>query len=385
MLALLSLIGASLATDTRDALREAYKDDPQSALHLVVVDTGGTSLELLDEIRAGVAALAVELPPGDRLGVITFSDKVTPLLAPTEITESGRAELVARVAALPLAPGSATDLGAALAGVRDVLRQPGGPAISVVLVVSDFCHEPAPDSPYGFAGTEGCRQVRGLKELESSFDALPGRPLLIPLALTLGRPDPDGQGAVSRVLGQGRAVALREDQPLAWVDTYAENLPWRKIEALVEREVEAFELTGEVARVEEDKVVLELRSGLTRVGVGLDSLRFSDPTLVPVKGKAELTPNAEVVLEVRPPEAPFALLPSTRTLVIVGELTATATLEPRAALSRLGVSPGRGVTRIPLSVTYEQRYGPPIWALPLTALVAIGASLTGWRRARRED
>lgn len=374
--------GAALASDPREQLLEAYKDRPMAADHLLMLDTGGVSAQDLQAIQGSLVGLARGLPAGDSLELRTFSDAVSVALPRTEITEEGREALATRLGELALSPGGPSDLGLALASATEALRGPDREDLQLLLVLSDLCHEPAPGSAYAFAGAQGCSGLRGARELESSLAVVRSSHLLLPITLGLGRVDREGQEALFRVAGTGRTLAVRTDEPLGWVQTYVENLPWRKLEAVVEREVGRFALTAEVASVADRTVTLTLRSGLDHVGVDLTTLRFSEEGLAPTVGSLELRPDATLALEITPPEAPFSPIPGSRVLVYDGVLTGTATLEPRAALSRLGVKPGLGQVRVPLRVTWTQQMGPPPWALAVGGLVVVAGALV-WRRRQR--
>lgn len=382
---LLSLIaGLALAADPRDALLQAYADQSMSAEHLILVDVGGTGPDELASLKSALASLARGLPAGERLEAIAFSDQVQDILPRTEIADENREAVALALEQAPVQAGLSSDLGLALATARERLRVPGSPDLNLLVVVSDFCHEPAEGSPYAFAGASGCAMLRGSKELKSGFDTVRSERLVLPLALSRGTVDRGGLAAFFKAAGEGRTLAVRADEPLRWVQSYLENLPWRKVEALARREREQYQLSAEVTAVTEDEVAVTLRSGLIRLGVDLDSLQFSKPGLEPVRTAVELRPDAEIRLKIVPPEAPFSPVPSSRTIIFDGQLSATASLSPRAPLSRVGVHTGLGVARLPIRVSWKQPIGPPVWAFSLgIALPALGVLALIRRRIRR--
>ncbi len=375
------IVSAALANDPRAELLDVYKDRSLAADHLFLLDTGGTPQADLDALRGALGALVRTLPEGDAIEVLSFSDAIVELLPRTAVTADEREALALRLESAPLSPGGPSDLGLALATAIERLRAPDGPAIEFLVMASDLCHQPAPESPYAFAGGSGCGMIRGARDLESGLTALSVDHVILPVSLHMGKVERDGQSTFFRIAGEGRTLAARTDEPLAWVKTYEDNLPWRKLEAQVKREIAAYDLSAEVTAVGEQQVTLTLRSGLDRISVDLDSLRFSKPGLEPESSKVELKPDATVVLNIVPPEAPFSPIPGSRTIFFDGTLTATATLEPRSALSRLGVRPGLGQVRVPLQVTWVQPIGPPPWALAL-GLAAVAGGALAWRRRK---
>lgn len=382
MLALLLWNFSALAADPRDELTDAYRDVPQVADHIVLLDLGGATPEQVEADRGAALALAAALPAGDRLAVISFTGQAVTELAPTPIVDAERAALAERIQAMPLVPGAHSDLGLALDATRALIRAQGRSDLAIVSLFSDFCHDPPEDSPYAFPGTEGCRQVRGLTELSASFEALGTEVLILPIAVTVGRSDPDGKAAFFRALGKGESLALEASAPAELSTRYVEGLPWRKLKALVRQELEGYSLSAEVVPSEGDQVRLNVKSGLSRLGVELTTVSFSDPGLVPATRNLSLQPNGEIDLIVQDAEPPLSPIPRTRTRVFDGYVSAIATLEPRSALSRMGIPAGKGQVRIPLHVEWTQRYGPPGWALGLVALAVLGL-VSWWRRAQR--
>lgn len=389
MLPLVLLTSASLAADHRAELAAAFADPAQHAAHLVLVDVGGTPPSQLGDLWSSLAALERALPAGDSLGILAFSDKATELLPQTAITEEGREALAQTIAALAPAPGRYSDLGAGLAAAARALQQPGILDERLLIVYSDLCHEPPPDSPYAFPGVSGCSAIRGSGDIQSAFEAQRVDHELIPVALSPPGVDRDGRRALSRLVGDARSLVVQADQPSAWVSVYAEAVPWRILEARVRREVSHFALSAEVTGIDAEHVNLNVHSGLTHLQASVSSLRFSKPELKPVKTHIDLEPDGAVSLQVLPPEPPFSLVPRVRHLVFEGELTGNAAFEPKLGLSALGVHAGAGQLRVPLRVNWAQRYGPPIWAFALACsapVLLLGVLLRRrLRRSRAQD
>ena len=380
MLALLVPLYA-LAADPRAELLSAYGPDQTSADHVWVVQTGGAVSP--DALRGMLIEAVAALPAGDRLSVVTYAETPTDALPPTPLPEGDRAALQAQVAALALPPSPWADLGAALDHVsRALSTRPASPHTFVVLL-SDFCNAAPPTSTFAFEGTTGCRQVRGVPAMALAMEQLRTDRRVFPITVDLAKPDPEGRRAVERVLGKGSSVSAvtgRAD----WVSRMAESLVWRKLSSLVGLEVRDLALQAQVTSVEGERVRVRLTTGLTHLGLELSSVTWKgELPLKPEKGAVRLMPDGDLDLIVQPPEPPFSLIPAQRTLPIQGELRATATLEPRAALDRLDTAPGRGVQRLPLTATYTQIYGPSP-ALFWTSVAAL-LGLAGWvaRRLRR--
>jgi len=380
---LVLLTAVALAADPRAELQQAFADPGQHAEHLALVDLGGTPPAQLTALWASLAELTRALPAGDSVQILSFADGTSELLPRTAITEDGRAALAARVAALAPAPGRYSDLGAGLAAAVRALQAPGTPDDRLLLVFSDLCHEPPPGSPYAFPGVEGCSAIRGSGDLQSAFDAQRVEHELIPVAVSPPGVDRDGHRALSRLVGDTRNLPIQADSPSSWVASYLEALPWRILEARVRREVGRYDMRAEVNGVDAENVHLTLRSGLTHLRVTIDSLRFSKPELKPSTTHVELAPDGAIALQVVPPEPPFSLIPRTRQLEFEGDLTGNASLEPRVGLSALGIRSGAGQVRVPLHVTWVQRYGPPVWAFTLACAAPLLLGLALWRRARR--
>lgn len=372
---------SALAADPREELLASYADTPSTADHVLVLDVGGLAEDQRAPLRTALGAFAQRMDPQDRLAVITVSDAAVVDLPLSVVDDSTRAGLVAQLEALPLVGGEHSDLGAGLAAARDLIRAPGGSPLVVVTMVSDFCHSAPVDSPFALPGTEGCGQIRGLADLGASFDALAVERPIVPIAATLGRVNADGRSAFFKAISRGESLEFDPAEPTTLVDRYQEGLPWRRLKALVRRELDDYEVSAEVVPSEGARVRVNLKSGFKHLGVSLSGVAFSDKSLSPVRKQVKLAPDGEVEFEVVDAEPPLSPIPRTRTLVFDGYISANASLEPRAALSRLGVAAGKGQVRIPIRVEWTQSYGPPPWALAVGLLVGLGG-VAAWARRR---
>ena len=387
MIWFLSLLTAAHAADPREELRAAFGDVELHADHVFVFDSGRGEHARAQGALTVVAGLAAGLPTGDRVAVLGFADEAVSLLAPTEVTEdpAARAALRAELGGLSLPTGGHSDLGAALRGVGDLLR--GASAESqFVYLFSDFCHDPPAGSPWSFDGVDGCRQVRGQRNLASAIERLPGT--LSPIAVGLGTPDRDGLRAFFQVLGDGETVDLRRTEVGTWAEHFGADLEWRKLAAVARKELEQVDFSAELGPVEttvEGAVVpVTVHSGLTHLSITLDSVQVKgDERVTPRSGRLLLEPDGALELALKLPDTPFSPLAVEREIVFEGELRGTGTVEPRRALARLEIAPGLGVLTSPFRVAVVQRYGWPIrpeqlgWAGLLLVLGALG-----WQGAR---
>ncbi|HVF76807.1 MAG TPA: VWA domain-containing protein [Solirubrobacteraceae bacterium] len=91
-----------------DAIKKAWRADRKPANVLLVLDTSGSMIEggRLENAKKGVQTFLREVAPQDRVGLTTFSDRVTPL-APIAPVRGNRAELIGRVSGLIADGGTA--------------------------------------------------------------------------------------------------------------------------------------------------------------------------------------------------------------------------------------------------------------------------------------
>lgn len=376
-----TLSSTALAADPRDALVEAYRDTPVSARVLFVVQSGSLDPEGHDQIRAELAAAAHTLPAGTEMEVLAYADQATVAWPVHTLPEGGRETLAAELQALPLPEGSYLDLGAAMALVVSELKTASSVDLGLVVFRGKLCNDPPEGSAYAFSGTAGCRQVRGLPEIAEAVEKLRPRTVLTPVSVTIGRPDPIGSKAISKVFGSGANYSARADG--GWVPQVVGELPYLKIQGLIDAEVSGLAPRISATKVEGDVVTLTVDSGLQRLALRLDSLAFQGEGLEVATPTVTLSPGAEISLKAVLPEPPYSPLPSSRELVLEGQLRATATLEPRTGLARLKVSPGRGIISMPLRVVVVQHYGLPAWLSALGGLAAVGVAGMVWRKRRR--
>jgi Ca-activated chloride channel family protein len=118
-------------------IKENWREDRKPANVLLVFDTSGSMNEegRLPNAKRGVEAFLKEVSPNDRVGLMTFSDQIKPLLPIRPIRE-GRAKLSSTVKDL-FADGGTALYDATIEGVRRVEKLKDEEHINAVVVLTD--------------------------------------------------------------------------------------------------------------------------------------------------------------------------------------------------------------------------------------------------------
>jgi Ca-activated chloride channel family protein len=120
-----------------DRIKTAWREDRKPANVMLVVDTSGSMGEenKLEQAKQGLDAFLRQLSPRDHLGLLQFSDKVTPLVKVGSFAQN-RGRL--RSAVRDLIPDGQTAVyDATLAGYRDIQKLNDESRINAVVVLTD--------------------------------------------------------------------------------------------------------------------------------------------------------------------------------------------------------------------------------------------------------
>ncbi|CAA9500613.1 MAG: hypothetical protein AVDCRST_MAG67-1953 [uncultured Solirubrobacteraceae bacterium] len=120
-----------------DAIKKAWRADRKPANVLLVVDTSGSMVEAarLPNAKNGLQTFLREVAPQDRVGLMAFNDRVTPLL-PIAPVRKNRAELRDRVAGL-IADGGTAIYDATGDAVAQVGKLADTARINAVVLLTD--------------------------------------------------------------------------------------------------------------------------------------------------------------------------------------------------------------------------------------------------------
>ena len=119
------------------ALKKAWRADRKPANVLLVLDTSGSmdQQNRLKNAKAGLQAFLKEVAPQDNIGLLTFSDRITPLV-PIAPARSNRAKLRSTVANL-IADGGTAIYDATAASVEAVSKRADTSRINAVVLLTD--------------------------------------------------------------------------------------------------------------------------------------------------------------------------------------------------------------------------------------------------------
>jgi hypothetical protein len=259
------LISASRAeADVRDEVVKTLASEPRRADLIVVLDTSGSMATHFADARSFAVELAKLARPGDTLTFIGFADQASELAPLLTVRAGARTKLLSQLNKMRPPKAPHTDLGAGLEALLDALLRPDYAPLSLVFMITDFCSEPRPQSP--FAGpreaTGPCRQVRVTSALrKKSARLLGGRDQSVKVfALALEPSNEAGLRAAASVLG-----------PLVRIDVGASDL--RRA------------LDGIRTRIEYERATLTVEQMLTNPPLSL----VAPDQPIPLQGERELS------------------------------------------------------------------------------------------------
>jgi VWA domain-containing protein len=146
--------------DPRDEVLKILDAQPLRTDFVVLLDTSGSMGKHFDAARKFVAELARLAKPGDTIHFIAFNERAGELTV--TVRQWGSSAVESALANVKQPHGQFTDLGQGFDAAFDVLIRPGYAPLSMVFLITDFCHEPPPQSPYegDLDGQGPCRHVR---------------------------------------------------------------------------------------------------------------------------------------------------------------------------------------------------------------------------------
>lgn len=202
---LMVCLSTSARADVRDEVIAMLASEPRRADLIVVLDTSGSMQQHFGEVKTFVSHLARVARPGDRLTLIGFAGRATELLPPFTVRPGSEPQLIKRLNKIRPPRAQHTDLGAGMEALCDALLRPNYASLSLVFMITDFCSEPPPNSPYAGAieGQGPCREVRLTPTLTKKSARLhaAGDQSIKTFALALEPADEAGLRAASELLG----------------------------------------------------------------------------------------------------------------------------------------------------------------------------------------
>ncbi len=379
----IALLGALFAgqarADVRDEVVRALSREQRRADFIVLFDTSASMERHFAEARSFAASLVTLARPGDTLTFIAFAGRGSELMPPVTLRPGTRKDVLARLAKLKAPSGLYTDLGAGLEATLDALLRPDYASLSLVFVISDFCAEPPPSSP--FAGKrEGrslCRHVTASESLRKKSARLlgSGDQTVRTFALALEPASEAGLAATRDTLGSLVRVDVKNRDLKRALDGMRQRLEYERAALLVEQmlahpPVSLEPPTDPLSLQGERALTLRVTSRLPfAASVHITGLRTLDDSVrFALDGPARalsLAASGGASLTVRGARSPHGALPTQAlpgqpfTFVenLEVELALDLELAPHAALEKLlGQAPrGHGKVRQRLQV----RFVPP--------------------------
>jgi hypothetical protein len=239
-LAVLGALCASLArADVRDEVVRALSAEQRRADLIVLLDTSGSMERHFAEVKRFAADLAALARPGDTLTFIAFAGKGSELMPPVTMRPGARKDVLARLSKLRPPQGLYTDLGAGLEATLDALLRPDYAPQSLVFLITDFCAEPPPQSPFTGAreGKGPCRQVSATPSLRKKSARLlgGGDQAVRVFALTLEPTSEAGLAATRDALGSLVRVDVQGGDLERALDGIRQRLEYERAALVVER------------------------------------------------------------------------------------------------------------------------------------------------------
>ncbi len=199
------VLSASASADVRDEVVALLAAEPGRADLVVVLDTSGSMKKHFGEVKTFARNLASAARPGDTLTLIGFGEKAGNLSPPFEVRAGGAQQLQARLNKMQPPSARYTDLGAGLEALLDALVRPNYAPVSLVFMITDFCSEPPPNSPFAGAveGEGPCRELKLTESLlkKSARLRAAGDQAIKTFALALEPVSDSGLRAAGEVLG----------------------------------------------------------------------------------------------------------------------------------------------------------------------------------------
>lgn len=382
----------AVASDTGtpvDQLLTAAAATAPPADVLFVLDTAQNFNSLAQSLRADIARVAMSLPDGDRVAVLSYHTRASFVMPWVVLDATNRDTVKAQIEALTFSNAKDFDLGAGLAATVEQLTRAEAAPYSFVVVVGDFCHNPAIASTYD-AGGQGCRPIKGLSTVVSSFrNNYHGTRLTswyLPVKLPGSTVDKNGLEAFQQVLGVGTVVDTVATAPQAWLASFVTRLRTERYTPYLQHLAEStqLELTVLQGPTEDAPTArIEVKAPAGPLSVQLRSMQIEGAQAT-LPEALDLNPTATMDVSFVLPEPPFSLLPASDVLDLPLKLTADVALGPEPVLSTLGISAARKGLSAQSSLQISRSYGQPLWVSVLSGL-GLMTLITGgalWFRVR---
>lgn len=362
---------------------------PAPADWYFVLDTAGEMLPIAQAARAEIARLVEGIPEGDRISVVAMHTRPTEALPRARIDSVNRKTLSEKITTIDLTSAKDVDLGGALSWTVHHLTQTDAASLSFLVIVSPFCHSPSIASDFD-SGGRGCRPIRGLDKIASTFAQSRGDRLLattlIQVAPSTGVVDPVGVAAVQKVF-PGATLVDGAVQPVStWAKDFRQRLELQRVLPLARRDAETLVLAVTVSEqptTTNPVANITLASGMKYLG-----LQLTDVTINGVaREQAELAPTASYPVQLDLPPVPMRILPAEEVLEIPIVVHATGHLKPADGLAAVGIPPDRADLTATTTVRLTRRIGPTwvqatVLAGLTVAFVAMGVLLARVRTRR---
>jgi hypothetical protein len=240
LLAVLGALHASPAlADVRDEVVRALSAEQRRADLVVLLDTSGSMGKHFADVKRFAGDLAALARPGDTLTFIAFAGRGSELMPPVTMRPGARKEVLAKLAKLRPPRGLHTDLGAGLEATLDALLRPDYAPLSLVFLITDFCAEPPPGSPFAGAreGRGPCRQVTATPSLRKKSARLVGGAdqAVRVFALSLEPTSEAGLAATRDALGSLVRVEVQGGDLRRALDGMRQRLEYERASLVVER------------------------------------------------------------------------------------------------------------------------------------------------------
>lgn len=353
---------------------------PPPAEYLFLLDTAGEMLPFAQSARADIASIVEKLPEGDRVEIVVFHTRPTVALPSTAVDAQSRSTLAEKIRTLQLVSANDSDLGGGLAYAVSRLDRVDGTPLQFLFMASTFCHSPSISSDYD-SGGRGCRSIRGLDKMASTFtEGRKDRRLVATLFEVATGSTPvnaDGLASAQKVLGSTTVVDTSTTSFSKWAADYAARLPLERALPLVQADVAKAALSVKVLRqptAQKPSAQLEISSGMSFLSMHLTNVVVQGSSGGVLPTELDLTPTATLEVPLKPPTTPIAILPGEDTVEYPITLTAVGSIQPPEGITAVGLTPDLPAVTAATKASWHRTYGLPGW---LVAILVAGMTATG--------
>ena len=381
-----------------EVLKRRYNLSAQQTDFVVMVDFSGSMKRgnAYQALYNVLADLIDAIPDGDYISIQGFSSDVirNPAGRPVILNPSNRESLKQRIRTMPT-PQGYTDIGKAIELCNQELNRPDANTLQFLLFITDGKHDALPNSPY-YGKTSGPAWDALRQQAELTLYKQGRKLRVVALALTGAEdaPIPD-----TKLLQQVyRDVQLEEvsqaDIPSlkVWFSRLQREIEREKLKALVRTELrEPFlctvpdtifvrEFFGKTASLSYPIRLTNQTDGLTFRIKDIKYVGKYEGEDITVTFKANVNQTQPLSLEPKDIDSSFVLsmadFPLHESLIsndfldkVDGSLELTADLEPALELAKLGIQPEQIIFRIPITLSFKETIGFPLWLLVLLIIV----------------